>query len=509
MTTDSLKSFITLPTATIYSRRRSENTKFILLWSFVLLFCIGITSYTIWSSIKTAELRHEVHQLRDKLEDLRKRMGLDLLDDLQDFEEAHENPQYHQQEYPPDFDNTVDDLSEEDDDDYSLDGFDDLDEEDGDVEMKEGSGILRMYPNTGFQDDEEYDNDEIYDEIRKSRKPRSIPPHEGVPVIEDSYAVRRNRTNSPIDDKITNHLLNRSQNPKLKYDWGQKRWSTVERQPPQPQNSIHRRYPRRYQSFNASPTQFVDKDVTLTIREVDTNQPNALHIRHRHPHHSIHPNLQEHVAAPERHVYPHQRPGNHISQNTIPTKSNEARTGKGHRHARSRVIAIHYTGDHNKYNANLHNHHKINEKLKHHRGAYSYWSPANWASNYGMENYFVMKNGTVTVKEPGLYLIYAQIYYDDEHDKNGFVVKHNNEDLLLCNVMTHSERAVLKSNTCHTSGVALLRADDQIEVADIGSSRYSLFRPTTSFFGLAKIGDLRSPYASAPTTVIPNSEDYK
>lgn len=57
-----------------------------------------------------------------------------------------------------------------------------------------------------------------------SRKPRAIPPHEGVPVIEESYALRRNKTNTPADEMLKNVLLNRNQNPKLKYDWGQKRW---------------------------------------------------------------------------------------------------------------------------------------------------------------------------------------------------------------------------------------------------------------------------------------------
>ncbi|XP_059620133.1 uncharacterized protein LOC132264085 isoform X1 [Phlebotomus argentipes] len=480
MTTDSLKSFITLPTETIYGRRRAENTKFILLSSFVLIFSIGISSYVIWSSLRMGELRDEVHQLRDKLEDLRKRMGLDLLDDLHDFEVAHENPHHHPDAFLEDFDNSVDDF---DDGDY---GFDDLtmeeDEEDEDEDdtedRKEGSGIFKMFP-----DDEEYDS--IYDEIKKSRKPRAIPPHEGVPVVEESYAVRRNKTNTPADDMVVNVLLNRNASPKLKYDWGQKPWIGSERRP---QNAVHRRPPRRYQSFNAAPTQFVDKDVTLTIRESDGKPHNALHIRHRNHHPNMQPNLQEHVAAATQFV--NRRDMN--IRNFAPGDSAE-RKKKNHHANKSRTIAIHYVGDENKYFLESAQHSRVNARLSHYGQVYKYWTPSTWASNMGMENFFSMQNGVVTVKEGGLYLIYAQIYYDDVRDRNSFTVKHNGNTFLHCEAMTYSERSVNKTNTCYTSGVALLKPDDQITVKDTEHHRFVLFHPHTSFFGLVKLGDVRVP----------------
>ncbi|XP_059620135.1 uncharacterized protein LOC132264085 isoform X2 [Phlebotomus argentipes] len=424
MTTDSLKSFITLPTETIYGRRRAENTKFILLSSFVLIFSIGISSYVIWSSLRMGELRDEVHQLRDKLEDLRKRMGLDLLDDLHDFEVAHENPHHHPDAFLEDFDNSVDDF---DDGDY---GFDDLtmeeDEEDEDEDdtedRKEGSGIFKMFP-----DDEEYDS--IYDEIKKR-----------------IGSERR------------------------------------------PQNAVHRRPPRRYQSFNAAPTQFVDKDVTLTIRESDGKPHNALHIRHRNHHPNMQPNLQEHVAAATQFV--NRRDMN--IRNFAPGDSAE-RKKKNHHANKSRTIAIHYVGDENKYFLESAQHSRVNARLSHYGQVYKYWTPSTWASNMGMENFFSMQNGVVTVKEGGLYLIYAQIYYDDVRDRNSFTVKHNGNTFLHCEAMTYSERSVNKTNTCYTSGVALLKPDDQITVKDTEHHRFVLFHPHTSFFGLVKLGDVRVP----------------
>lgn len=57
---------------------------------------------------------------------------------------------------------------------------------------------------------------------RIGRKPRAVPPHEGVPIIEDSYALRRNKTHTPADEQINEVLLKKNPNPKMHYDWAQK-----------------------------------------------------------------------------------------------------------------------------------------------------------------------------------------------------------------------------------------------------------------------------------------------
>lgn len=56
-----------------------------------------------------------------------------------------------------------------------------------------------------------------------SRKPRAVPPHEGVPIVEESYAVRRNKTHTAMDEYIKDLLVNKkTDSPKMKYDWGGK-----------------------------------------------------------------------------------------------------------------------------------------------------------------------------------------------------------------------------------------------------------------------------------------------
>lgn len=54
--------------------------------------------------------------------------------------------------------------------------------------------------------------------------------------------------------------------------------------------------------------------------------------------------------------------------------------------------------------------------------------------------------------------------------------------------MTHSVDRVTKSNTCFTSGVTLLKADDNIRISDLAYDRHVILDPVRSFFGLVKLG---------------------
>lgn len=43
---------------------------------------------------------------------------------------------------------------------------------------------------------------------------------QGVPILEESYAARRNRTRTAVDDYVTNVLKNKDEkDPKLKLTW--------------------------------------------------------------------------------------------------------------------------------------------------------------------------------------------------------------------------------------------------------------------------------------------------
>ena len=128
----------------------------------------------------------------------------------------------------------------------------------------------------------------------------------------------------------------------------------------------------------------------------------------------------------------------------------------------------------------------------------------------------------------GVYYIYAQVNYLDEHDVNAFQVLANEDPFLLCTVMTHTGRShtISKANTCYTGmvflhfsspciilnvvnypllahecinniflhnilgGVMFLEADDEIYIRDLEVGRHSVVRPAHTFFGLIQLSGL-------------------
>lgn len=129
----------------------------------------------------------------------------------------------------------------------------------------------------------------------------------------------------------------------------------------------------------------------------------------------------------------------------------------------------------------------------------------------GTKSFVLSPNGVLTVKNAGLYYIYAQvsfpfeidfksesryhghlpthqIHYLDDHDINGFIVQVNTQPLLQCTTMTETYGSTSKSNSCFTAGIHYLREEDRIMIKDIETNRYSIFKPEKSFFGLMKVG---------------------
>lgn len=47
--------------------------------------------------------------------------------------------------------------------------------------------------------------------------------------------------------------------------------------------------------------------------------------------------------------------------------------------------------------------------MRHAGGVYQDWTEAPWVSSMGMDKHFNMQQGVVTVREQGLYYIYAQV----------------------------------------------------------------------------------------------------
>lgn len=84
-----------------------------------------------------------------------------------------------------------------------------------------------------------------------------------------------------------------------------------------------------------------------------------------------------------------------------------------HQQNRFKTIAIHYIGDTSHYESGSRNNHhgrySGNGLIRHPGGIYSDWLQSNWGNLNGMERYFTINQGVVTIKEHGLYYIYAQV----------------------------------------------------------------------------------------------------
>lgn len=82
---------------------------------------------------------------------------------------------------------------------------------------------------------------------------------------------------------------------------------------------------------------------------------------------------------------------------------------------RFKTIAVHYQGDTSPYmmGGRVSPHHQErfdgNGRVRHPGGIYSDWKPAYWVDDHAMERFFAIHQGIVTVKEHGLYYIYAQV----------------------------------------------------------------------------------------------------
>ena len=110
--------------------------------------------------------------------------------------------------------------------------------------------------------------------------------------------------------------------------------------------------------------------------------------------------------------------------------------------ASRQVYAAHYGADSSLFG--IDDEHKGNGKAKHNKGVFKAWRPSNWVNDLEMAQYFELsRDGRLTVHKPGLYLIYAQIHYLDEHDESGFHILVNGQPILQCMVSIFSLHANL------------------------------------------------------------------
>ncbi|XP_016973718.1 protein eiger isoform X2 [Drosophila rhopaloa] len=104
------------------------------------------------------------------------------------------------------------------------------------------------------------------------------------------------------------------------------------------------------------------------------------------------------------------------------------------------------------------------------------------------EGHFQAHDGVLTVINPGLYYVYAQICYNNSHDQNGFIVFHGDSPFLQC-LNTVPTNMPHKVHTCHTSGLIYLERNGRIHLKDIHNDRNVVLREANnrSYFGIFKV----------------------
>lgn len=107
------------------------------------------------------------------------------------------------------------------------------------------------------------------------------------------------------------------------------------------------------------------------------------------------------------------------------------------------VVAVHYHGDGGEISSRDQN--AGNGKIRHGSSTFKAWKPSDWVTDSGMSKHFSMSEGALTIYETGLYLIYAQIHYNDDHDEIGFHLVVNDRPVLQCMVRTKKKKRKLIS----------------------------------------------------------------
>lgn len=130
-------------------------------------------------------------------------------------------------------------------------------------------------------------------------------------------------------------------------------------------------------------------------------------------------------------------------------------------------------------------------------GLHTSWKLASWNLSHRTPSLLKIDGATLTVKQSGLYFIYAQVHYLDEHAVNAYEIFVNTEPFLRC--VTTAPSATLdagvgasasplpKANTCYTAGATHLREGDKLFLRDIEPMRYSVLQPSKTFFGLIRM----------------------
>nr|XP_027209569.1 ectodysplasin-A-like [Penaeus vannamei] len=113
------------------------------------------------------------------------------------------------------------------------------------------------------------------------------------------------------------------------------------------------------------------------------------------------------------------------------------------------------------------------------------WSPAAWMDGQVRPQPEVLpQKGVVTVKEAGLYYLYAQVLYQPGRFGSGFQVVVDSIPIMECTLAPAQP-----SPSCHTGGATYLPRNAAVYIRDLDHHMTAVKNEENSFFGLVKLMD--------------------
>ncbi|XP_076033592.1 TNF superfamily member 12 eiger isoform X2 [Oratosquilla oratoria] len=153
------------------------------------------------------------------------------------------------------------------------------------------------------------------------------------------------------------------------------------------------------------------------------------------------------------------------------------------------ITVAHFMADTSNYTVGGSGSYQGSGRLRSEGSLHQGWRPAPWMERLGLNKKYKLEDGVVTVKQAGLYYVYAQILYHDGHDLSGFQVQVDQTPVLQCTIMMSDITMAEKANSCHTAGTTYIPQGGRVTVRDIEPHRFALMKKEKSFFGLIRLMD--------------------
>ncbi|XP_050093480.1 protein eiger [Anopheles aquasalis] len=555
MTAESLKPFLNLPNATANELKakcaRKSTAKCalaVLGYTLVVAFCCTVIGVEVWHLSVTDALQREVDDLKLQLKELSMPRAGDfndyefdneLFDHGDEYSTAYESEDFDTQPRDDGGDAGDDDADSEDDgddEDSSLVGtgvlgrseyaeLDGENEEEAEGELLEAwrkpmatgdtNGAATNEDDLRFADDASAGEDISVSggTVRRARSISGVT-HQGVPIVDEPYVPRRNRSRRP--HRIYEQLRQRPEElvtPPSTSDMF--RWDVESSSSSSSRQSAvavpHHAPTQQYGSISIRP--FHHQDQAHGRREGHHHQGTtppmsaAYESSARHGYARNQLNAAPTTSAPAAILNRHSRvqatsvdqgSGSQraalLQQTRFPkvvgnpgTQKEIVMTPETRVRMRTRKAGTAQNGG-EPVAKGVHLVKQFVHGVRHRNTRHTHWQASGEANKHSvLSRIFTFDGEQLTVNEPGLYYVYAQITYDNQHDVNGFKVLIGGQKHLSCTVHARGEN----TNTCFTAGLAeISTAGTPIAIEDVDHGRQHVMYPEKTFFGAFKVGRL-------------------